>query len=82
MRTKALADQGRLDEALALGRSAVEYALRSDFPDVHGGAYLALAHALRASGAAEQAREAVERAIESYQLRGDVVLARKAAALL
>jgi len=82
VRSMVLADRGEPAEAEALGRSAVGYALRTDFPRVHAEAYLALAHVLRRVGRTDEARELVAQAIERYELRGAVVSAAKARALL
>ena len=72
-RARIAADRGRLAEAEELGRGAVGYALKTDFPRIHAEAYLALAHVLSRSGRNSEARPLVEQAIALYESRGDVV---------
>ncbi|MFL5911106.1 MAG: adenylate/guanylate cyclase domain-containing protein, partial [Gaiellaceae bacterium] len=64
------------EEAVALARGAVERALATDFLDLRAGAFLDLAAVLT-----EGASEAVARAIEEYDRKGNVVGAERARAL-
>ncbi|MDQ6686227.1 MAG: tetratricopeptide repeat protein, partial [Actinomycetota bacterium] len=73
---------GDFARAEELGRSALEYALKTDFPDVQARACLALAHVLRQTGRDDEARPLVEQAIEQYEVHPDVVGAAVARRLL
>ena len=72
VRAMVLADRGALVEAEAMGRSAVEFALRTDFPEVRADAFVALAHAMRLTGADAEADRLVEQAIAELEIRDDV----------
>jgi class 3 adenylate cyclase len=78
VRAMVLADRGELVVAEEIGRSAVEFALETDFPQVHAVAYLALAHVFRRTGRNDEAGPLVEQAIARYESRGDVDSAAKA----
>ena len=72
VRALVLADRGELAEAEVIGRSAVDYALETDFPRIQAEAFIALAHVLRLSGGSNEADSLVERAVALYESRGDV----------
>ena len=80
VRAKLAAHAGDDDRAVAeagLARSLVE---RTDDPNFQGRVELDLAEALAAAGDRETALRAVERAVTLFQAKGNVVLAREAAA--
>ncbi|HET7130345.1 MAG TPA: adenylate/guanylate cyclase domain-containing protein [Gaiellaceae bacterium] len=63
-RLRALVAADRVDDeaALSLAESALEHALRTDFPIEHGGAYEALGHVHHRAGRTTEARAAYEEA--------------------
>jgi tetratricopeptide (TPR) repeat protein len=71
VRAKVLADRGELSEAHSLGRSALNFALQTDFPDVRAKALLALAYVLRRTGAVTEADSLTDQAVAEFELRGD-----------
>ncbi len=72
VRAMVLADRGELDEAEKFGRSAVDYAFRTDFPGTQAEAFLALAYVLRAAGRDGEWGALVDQAIARLEIRGDV----------
>jgi class 3 adenylate cyclase/tetratricopeptide (TPR) repeat protein len=78
VRAMLLADRGEWAAAEEMGRSAHEFASRTDFPQIRGEAAIALAHVLRGRGFDEEAAGLVESAVASYESRGDVDSAARA----
>ena len=78
VRAMVLADRGDWAAAEEMGRSALEFALQTDFPQIHADACLALAHVLRGAGRDEEADTLVDSAIASYEIRGDIDAAARA----
>jgi class 3 adenylate cyclase/tetratricopeptide (TPR) repeat protein len=70
LRAHIAADRGEAEAAQALAREAVEYAYRTDFPEVHVGAHDALAAALAAGGRLNEAAAELERALEICERYG------------
>jgi tetratricopeptide (TPR) repeat protein len=81
-RATALAGQGQLEAAHELARDAVRFAGESDFLSAHGDALLDLGHILRLAGRHREATEAIERAIDLYEQKGNVVSVARARSLL
>jgi tetratricopeptide (TPR) repeat protein len=69
-RALVLAGRGELEQAEELARSAVEYALRTDFPLTTADALAALARVLRETDRQRQAEEALAQAAELYEAKG------------
>ena len=79
---RALAHRGRIEEAERLVRSAVAAAERTDLLNWRGDILLDLAHVLEVAGRPDEARTAVENAVELYVRKGNVVSEATARALL
>jgi tetratricopeptide (TPR) repeat protein len=82
LRARILADRGEIAAAEALALEAVEYARRSDFPQIHGRTDHALAHVRRAQGRVEESRTLLEQAVSAHASRGDTVMAARMRQLL
>ena len=82
LRARILAARGELDAAEGLALEAIEYARRSDFPQIHARTDEALAHVRRAQGRIEESRALIEQAARAHASRGDTVMAESARALL
>ena len=82
LRARILAERGELEAAEALALDAVEYARRSDFPQIHARADEALAQVRRAQGRIEESRSLFEAAARAHERRGDVVFAARMRRLL
>jgi class 3 adenylate cyclase/tetratricopeptide (TPR) repeat protein len=82
LRAVIAADRGDDATALVLAQSAIEHALRTDFPHEHGGAYEALAHVHARAGRVPEARAAYERAAEIWTRFGWPAKARRVEQLL
>jgi tetratricopeptide (TPR) repeat protein len=82
VRSKILARKGNLVEGVRLATEAVELARRTDFLDLHGVACLDLADVLRVAGRDGDAVPIIEEAIELFEQKGNLVLARRARTLL
>jgi tetratricopeptide (TPR) repeat protein len=82
LRARILADRGELEAAEALALDAVEYARRSDFPQIHARTDEALAQVRRAQGRIEESHSLLEQAARAHESRGDVVLAKRMRTLL
>jgi tetratricopeptide (TPR) repeat protein len=76
------AHRGRLEQALTLATEAVDGSEQTDQVNPRAGAWLALAEVLRASDRAEEADAAVARAIELYELKGNLAAAAQARAAI
>jgi tetratricopeptide (TPR) repeat protein len=82
-RALALGSIGRLDEAEALARDAVELGRQTDFLNIRGDTLVDLAGILRLSGRpAESTATALEEAVALYERKGNVVSAARARVLL
>jgi class 3 adenylate cyclase/tetratricopeptide (TPR) repeat protein len=81
-RARVLARRREVEDALHLGREAVELAAETDFLWMHGDALVALAEVLRVSGSPEESTEAAEQALTLYEAKGDLVSAGKTRALI
>jgi DNA-binding SARP family transcriptional activator len=81
-RAKVLACRGELGVAEELAREGVAFVEASDFLPVHGDALMDLAQVLRLVGRADEARATLERAVEIYEEKGNVVAAARARAML
>jgi AAA ATPase domain/Adenylate and Guanylate cyclase catalytic domain len=81
--TRALvaAARGRLDDAVALGRSAVARAELTDMPVIRAEALVALGAVLRASTEEAEAADVLERAIALAEAKGDQPMADRARAV-
>jgi class 3 adenylate cyclase/tetratricopeptide (TPR) repeat protein len=81
-RAQVLARKGEHAAAEALAREAVAFAAESDFLEAHGDALRDLAEVHRLSGSTDDARAALEQALQLYEQKGNVVSAGRARALL
>jgi tetratricopeptide (TPR) repeat protein len=82
LRAQILAERRELETAEALALDAVEYARRSDFPQIHARTDEALAQVRRAQGRIEESRALLEQAVHAHESRGDVVHAERVRRLL
>ena len=82
VRAKVLARRGEFDEALRLANEAAEVARLSDDLDKRGRTLLDLAGVLRAADRPEGAAATAREALETFERKGNVVMARSAGALL
>jgi predicted ATPase len=81
-RAQVLAQRGELESAEALALEAVAFAAESDFLDSHADALMVLADVRSQAGRREEAAADVDRAVELYELKGDVLSAERARARL
>jgi tetratricopeptide (TPR) repeat protein len=81
-RALALGATGRLEEAETLARNAVELARRTDFLNARGDTLVDLAEILTRGGRPEEAASTLEEAVSLYEIKGNIVSAAKARALL
>ena len=72
----------RLNGALALANRGVALADQTDSPDLRGCARSDLAQVLRSRGALSEAAEVLSKAIQFFTLKGNLVEAQEAEALL
>lgn len=79
VRAKILARRGEATAA-AMAYEAIEFANKSDSLVLHGDCQLALAEVLTARGDRGEANDALRRAVDAYQTKGDVVSAAYARA--
>jgi DNA-binding SARP family transcriptional activator len=77
-RANVLLHRGELAAAEALAREAIAFASESDFIDAHGDALVDLAHVLIAGARIEEAVTAIERSIQLYEQKGNLVSATRA----
>jgi tetratricopeptide (TPR) repeat protein len=82
IKAKLLARGGQAAEALPLAREAVALSDSTDSPCQRGEMLLDLAEVTRLAGQAEDAAQAVERAVLLFEAKGDVVSAQRARGLL
>jgi class 3 adenylate cyclase/tetratricopeptide (TPR) repeat protein len=74
--------RAKLERSVELAEAAVELAGRTDALNLRGDAELDLAETLRLLGEPDEAARAVQRALELYEQKGNVVAATHAASLL
>jgi len=77
VKAMVLARRGRFDRAEALAREAVAIGERTDMLDSQGDTFVDLAEVLTLAGRSDEAAEALERAIEGYERKGNVVMTRR-----
>lgn len=77
-RAKALSATGSLAEAESLAHEAIEIASRTEFPESHANALMALAAALDAAGRKAESDGARKKAVELLEAKGNLVAARRA----
>jgi tetratricopeptide (TPR) repeat protein len=82
VQAKVLARLGQVEEAERLAREAVAIAERTDSPNDRGQCFMALAEVLRAAGKPGEALSAAQRALDSYEQKGNVVSTREARAFI
>ena len=71
---RVYAARGELEEAERFARIAVETAEKTDYLVRRGGVLLDLAEVLLAAGRRDEARRAVEQAIERFESKGAVAM--------
>jgi tetratricopeptide (TPR) repeat protein len=71
------ADRGELDEAERLAREAVDFAQMTDAPEMQGDAYFDLAEVLAAAEEPAGAIAALNEALDRYERKGIIPLARR-----
>jgi class 3 adenylate cyclase/tetratricopeptide (TPR) repeat protein len=81
-RARVLARRREVEDALRLGREAVDLASGTDFISMHGDALVGLAEVLRVAGSPSESNEAAEQALALYEAKGDLVSAGKTRALI
>jgi DNA-binding SARP family transcriptional activator len=79
---KILARQGRFDDAEAMAREALEIAERTGEPGLKGDAYKDFAEICRLAGKQLDERDALRRALDWYEAKGNLVMAGQARASL
>jgi tetratricopeptide (TPR) repeat protein len=82
VRAKILARRGRFDDARAMGLEALDIVERTGESDHKGDAYLDFAEVCRLSGQPAEEQDALRQSIDWYESKGNVVMARRARALL
>jgi len=78
VRAKVMARRGAPEDAVALAREAVGIAERTDFVTIHGDACVDLAETLELAGRSDEAQEALRRALDLYERKGNLVSAERA----
>jgi len=82
VRALIYASRGRLEEAEALAREAVQTVERTDFVTLHADALSDLAVVLRLTAKRQEAVAAAEKALRLYEQKGNIVSATQAKVLL
>jgi class 3 adenylate cyclase/tetratricopeptide (TPR) repeat protein len=82
LRAVALAHQGELAEAERLARAAVALAERSEQAESRAQAFADLAEVLQVAGRAGEASAPLQRALDLYETKGNLVMAERTRALL
>ena len=82
VRAKLLARGAAIDKAEALAREAALMALGTDCPNWQGTAFMDLADVLATAGQSQKVEEALQRAIEAFEGKGNVVMLNRARAIL
>ena len=75
VRAKVVARGGDYEEGERLAREAIARAEETDWPNLRGGAFVALSAVMAASGRSDEARDAAERALAVYEEKGNVAAA-------
>ena len=75
---KLLAQRGRIAEAEALAREAVELVAQTDFLRSHGDTLLDLGEVLALAGQTQKAAGALRHGLDLYEQKGDTVMAARA----
>jgi tetratricopeptide (TPR) repeat protein len=70
-RARVLAARGELDDALALAREALTVAAQLDEPEIHAQALIALAEVLRRAGRSPEEEDALRKALDLYERKGN-----------
>jgi DNA-binding SARP family transcriptional activator len=78
VRARILVERGEPDLAIETARAAESIVLRTDALNQHGKVLGHLAHVLRASGRADEADDALARAVAAYERKGNTVAAAAA----
>ncbi len=78
VRARLLAHEGDLATAVKKAEEAARIVLETDALNQQGTVLLALAEVLAGAGREDEARDALERAVVAYELKGNVVAARAA----
>ncbi|MGD0713891.1 MAG: adenylate/guanylate cyclase domain-containing protein [Gaiellaceae bacterium] len=76
-RAKVLARRGSHVDAESLAGEAVALADKTELPDMQGNAYADLAEVLSLAGHFEEARAALEEALDRYERKGEPVMAKR-----
>jgi class 3 adenylate cyclase/tetratricopeptide (TPR) repeat protein len=79
---KVLAERGEHEAADALSAELERLAGPTEFPDLQATAHLSRARVLSLAGREDETRSCLERAVEIYERKGNVIAARRAAELL
>jgi tetratricopeptide (TPR) repeat protein len=82
VRGRVLAGRGLLEDALGLARDATQIASATDWLPLHADSLLDLGIVLRLGGRSDEAISQIERALQLYERKGNVVGAAHCAALL
>jgi tetratricopeptide (TPR) repeat protein len=82
VRAKILARRGELEEAVRLATEAAEMARLTDDLDKRGKAVLDLAEVLRLAGRSQESVDAAREAVDTFDRKGNVVMAKAARGLL
>jgi class 3 adenylate cyclase/tetratricopeptide (TPR) repeat protein len=82
VRAKILARRGELEEAVRLATEAAEMARLTDDLDKRGKAALDLAEVLRLAGRSQESVAAAREAVDTFDRKGNVVMAKAARGLL
>ena len=77
VRAKVLARRGEHAEAERLAREAVAISDETDCLNWQGDAYADLAEVLQLSGKADEAKAALEQALDRYERKGNLVMAAR-----
>jgi tetratricopeptide (TPR) repeat protein len=75
VRARLLSPAGRIDEAVAAGRHAVERSRETADPVLQADVLVDLSEALTAAGRYDDARQSLQTALHQYEAKGDVVSA-------
>jgi tetratricopeptide (TPR) repeat protein len=78
VKARVLATRGEFDEAEALARQALDLISPTEFLDFQADALVHLGEVLRAAGRTSDAAEALQQAIDAYDLKGDLAGEHKA----
>jgi tetratricopeptide (TPR) repeat protein len=82
VRAKILARRGLPEEAEGLAREAVALAAETEYVDLRGESLLALGEVLSLAGRLDEAAEVVQKALDLWEAKGNLVFAARTRALL